>query len=124
MGRRAAGDCALDRGDHDWERVAGACATGRGTNGFATICTMQRSSSGPAATLGINASTLGKCVVFCDVGVALTLLHCSLAFAASFFVVAIFVKSLLTFFNASVVSLPAGILPLSAVASCWAAAMM
>jgi hypothetical protein len=46
---------------------------------------MQQSSSGPAATLGINASTLGKCVVFRAVGVALTLLHCSLAFAALFF---------------------------------------
>jgi hypothetical protein len=46
-----------------------------------------------------------------------------LAFAASFFVAAIFVKSLLTFFYASAVSLPAGILPLSAVASCWAATM-
>ncbi len=32
------------------------------------------------------------------------------------------VKRLLTFFNASAVSLPAGILPWSAVASCWAAA--
>ncbi len=124
MGRQAAGDCTSDRGDHDWERVAGACATGRGMDGFATICSTRRYSSGPAATLGINASTLGKCVVFRAVGVALTLLRCSLAFAASCFVAAIFVKSLLTFFNASAVSLPAGILPLSAVASCWAAATM
>ncbi len=118
MGRWATGDCTSDRGDRDWERVAGACATGRGTDGFATTCSTQRSSSGPVATIGINASTLGKCVVFRAVGVALTLLHCSLAFDASFFVAAIFVKSLLTFFNASAVSLPAGILPLSAVASC------
>ncbi len=114
----------MDHGDRDWERVAGACTAGHGTDGFATICSMQRSSSGPTATLGINASTLGKSVVFCAVGVALTLLHCSLAFAALFFVAAIFVKSSLTFFNASAVSLPAGILPLSAVASCWAAATM
>jgi hypothetical protein len=35
---------------------------------------------------------------------------------------AILVKMLLTFFNASAVSLPVGILPWSAVASCWAAA--
>jgi hypothetical protein len=113
----------LNRGDRDWERVAGACATGRGTDGFATICSTRQSSSGPAATLGIIASTLRKCVVFCAAGVALTLLRCSLAFAALFFASAIFVKSLLTFFNASAVLLPAGILPLSAVASYWAAAM-
>ena len=112
-----------DRGDRDWERVAGACAAGHGTDGFATICSTRQSSSGPAATLRINASTLGKYVVFHAVGIALILLRCSLAFAASFFVAAIFVKSLLTFFNASAVSLPAGILPLSAVASCWAARM-
>ncbi len=112
----------MNRGDRDWERVAGACATGRGTDGFATICSTRGSSSGPAATLGINASTLGKCVVFHAVSVALTLLRCSLAFAASFFVAAIFVKSLLTIFKASAISLPAGILPLSAVVSCWAAA--
>ncbi len=93
MGRRAAGDCASDCDDRDWERVVGACATGRGTDGLATIFSMQRSSSGPAATLGINASTLGKCVVFRDVSVALTLLCCSLAFDALFFVAAIFVKS-------------------------------
>jgi hypothetical protein len=116
------GHCTLNRGDRDWERVAGACATGRGTDGFATICSTQGSSSGPAATLGIEAFTLGKCVVFRAAGVALTLLRFSLAFADSFFAAAIFVKSLLTFFNASAISLPAGILPLSAVASCWAAA--
>jgi hypothetical protein len=45
-----------------------------------------------------------------------------LACAALFFAAAIFVKSLLTFYNASAVSLPTGILPLSVVASCWAAA--
>jgi hypothetical protein len=84
LGRRAAGDCELDSSDHDWERVAGVCTTGRGMDRFATICSTRRSSSGSAATLGINASTLGKCVVFRDVGVALTLLHCSLAFAALF----------------------------------------
>jgi hypothetical protein len=50
-------------------------------------------------------------------------LRYTLALAALFFAAAIFVKSLLTFFNASAVSLPAGILPLSPVASCWAAAM-
>jgi hypothetical protein len=44
-----------------------------------------------------------------------------LAFAVLFFAAAIFVKSLLTFYNASAISLPAGILLLSAVASCWAA---
>jgi hypothetical protein len=109
--------------DHDWERVGGACATGCGMDGFATICSMQQSSSGPAATLGIDASTLGKCVVFCSAGVALTLLRCSLAFAASFFAAAIHVNSLLTFLNASAILLPAGTLPLSAVASCWAFAM-
>jgi hypothetical protein len=45
-----------------------------------------------------------------------------LAFAVLFFAAAIFVKSLLTFYNDSAVLLPAGILPLNAVASCWAAA--
>ena len=54
--------------------------------------------------------------------VARTLLRCAFAFATLLFAIAILVKRLLTFFNASAVSFPAGILPWSAVASCWAAA--
>ncbi len=49
------------------------------------------------------------------------MLHCAFAFAISLFAAAILVKWLLTFFNASVVLLPARILPWSAIASCWAA---
>ena len=60
-----------------------------------------------------------SCCRFCLYSVALCLCFCNLVFD-----VAILVKRLLTLFKASAVSLPAGILPLSAVASCWAAAMM
>ena len=55
-------------------------------------------------------------------GVALSLFHCSFAAAAACFAAAIFVNNSLTFVSASAVSLPAGMLPLRAVASCWAAA--
>ena len=55
-------------------------------------------------------------------GFALSLFCCSFAAAAACFAVAIFVNNSLTFVNASAVSLPAGMLPLRAVASCWAAA--
>ena len=61
-------------------------------------------------------------MVWHTAGVALTLFRCALALAALCFAAAIFVKRLLTFFSASAFSLLAGILPLSAVASCWAAA--
>jgi hypothetical protein len=56
------------------------------------------------------------------VGVALILFRCSFAAAADCFAAAILVNNSLTFVNASAVSLPAGMLPLRAVASCWAAA--
>ena len=119
-----------------WERVAGACTIGRGVDGvetssttqqsscspLATLGTMRQSASGGSVTLGCGDSTLGWRVVCCAAGVARTLLRCAFAFATSLFAIAILVKRLLTFFNASVVSFPAGILPWSAVASCCAAA--
>jgi hypothetical protein len=89
---------------------------------LATLGTTRQSASDGSATLGSGVSTLGKWVVWRAVGVACTLLHCAFAFATSLFAAAILVKRLLTFFNASAVSLPARILPWSAVASCWAAA--
>jgi hypothetical protein len=46
---------------------------------------------------------------------------CSFAFATFAFASAILVNSLLTFFSASAVSLPAGILPFRALVSCCAA---
>ena len=52
---------------------------------------------------------------------ALSLIRCSFAAVAACFAAAIFVNNLLTFVNASAVFLPAGIFPLRAVASCWAA---
>jgi hypothetical protein len=60
------------------------------------------------STLGIGASTLGRCVTCRATWVAQTLLHLTLAFAALFFVVAILVNSLLNFCNASAVLFPVG----------------
>ena len=134
---RPAGGCTARSGGPNLERVAGVCTTGRDVARVGTSSTMQQSSCGPlatlgamrqsasdgSATLGSGVSTLGKWVVWPAVGVACTLLRCAFAFATSLFAAAILVKRLLTFFNASAVSLPAGILPWSAVASCWAAAM-
>ncbi len=124
------------RGGRVWERVAGACTTGRGADGdratsttrqsswgpLATLGTTRQSASGGSATLGIGASTLGRWAVCHAAGVARTLLHCAFAFATSLFAIAMLVKRSLTFCNASAILLPAGILPWSAVASCWAAA--
>ena len=113
-----------NRSDRDWERVAGACSTGRGMGGFATICPWGGLSTLGAGTftLGCGMVTLGRCIVICAVGFALILFRCSFAFVASCFTLAILINSSLTFFNASAVSLPAGMLLLRAVASCWAAA--
>jgi hypothetical protein len=44
-----------------------------------------------------NGSTLGRCIVCCATWVAQTLLQLTLAFAGSFFAIAILVNSLLTF---------------------------
>ncbi len=89
-----------------------------------TLGTTRQSASGGSATLGGGASTLGRWVVCCAAGVACTLLRWAFAFATLLFAAAVLVKRLLTFFNASAVSLPAEILPWSAVASFWAAATM
>ncbi len=131
---RPAGGCTARSGGRNLERVAGVCTTGRdearvGTSStmrqsscgpLATLGTMQQSASDGSATLGSGVSTLGKGVVWRTVGVAWTLLRCAFAFATLLFAAAILVKMSLTFFNASAVSLPAEILPWSAVASCWA----
>ncbi len=53
---------------------------------------------------------------------ALSLIHCYFAAVTACFAAAISVNNLLTLVNASAVLLPAGILPLRAIASCWAAA--
>ncbi len=135
---RPAGGCTARSGGRDLEPVAGVCTTGRDVDRVGTFSTTRQSSCGPlatlgttqqsafdgSATLGSGVSTLGKWVVWRAVGVACTLLPCAFAFATLLFVAAILVKRSLTFSNASAVSLPAGILPWSAVASCWAAAMM
>jgi hypothetical protein len=73
-------------------------------------------------TLGIGASTLRSYVACCAAWVTQTLLQLALAFAASFFAIAILVKSLLTFYNASAVLFPVGMFPWSAVVSCCIAA--
>ncbi len=71
------------------------------------------------STLEMGASTLGRCVV-CHAAwvLAQTLLRLAVAFAASFFAIAILVNSLLTFCNASAVLLPVGMFPWSAIVSC------
>jgi hypothetical protein len=74
------------------------------------------------STLGIGASTLGMCVACRAFWFARTLLHMVLAFASSFFAIAILVNSSLTFRNASAVSFPVGMFPWSAIVSCCAAA--
>jgi hypothetical protein len=71
----------------------------------------RQSASNGSATLGSGVSILGKWVVWRAVGVACTLLRCAFAFVALLFAAAILVKRLLTFFNASAISLPTGILP-------------
>ncbi len=55
------------------------------------------------STLGIGATTPGMCVACHAAWVARTLLQLALAFAASFFAIAILVKSSLTFCYASAV---------------------
>ena len=130
------GGCTERSGGCDLECVAGVCTTGHDVDTVGTSSTMRQSSCGPlatlgtmqqsasdgSATLGSGVSTLGKWVVWRAVGVACTLLRCAFAFATLLFAAAILVKRSLTFFNASAVSLPTGILPWSAIASCWAAA--
>jgi hypothetical protein len=88
-----------------------------------TVCTTQQSALVTKAILGICASaTHGGGAVTLAAGLAWSRLHCSFAFLWSCFACAIFVNSLLTFFSASAVSLPTGMLHLRAVASYWAAA--
>jgi hypothetical protein len=74
------------------------------------------------STLGGGTPTLGRYVVIRAKGFAQSLFLCSFALATSFFANAIFVKSLLTSVRASTVSLPAGMLPWSAMTNCCAAA--
>ncbi len=122
---RPAGGCTARSGGHDLERIAGVCTTGRDVDRVGTSSTTRQSSCGPLATLGMTrqsasngsatlgsgVSILGKWVVWRAVGVACTLLRCAFAFVALLFAAAILVKRLLTFFNASAISLPTGILP-------------
>jgi hypothetical protein len=68
-----------------------------------------------ASTLGSGASTLGMCVACHAAWFAQTLLCMVLAFASSFFAIAIFVNSLLTFYNSSVVLFPVGMFPWSSI---------
>ncbi len=74
------------------------------------------------STLIGGTATLGRWVVIHAKGFAWSLFLCSFALATSFFANAFFVKSLLTLVRAYAVSLPAGMLPWSAVTSCCAAA--
>ena len=97
------------------EHVVGACATERGADGvgtssstrqfscwpLATLGTTRQSASSGSVTLGCGDSTLGRWVVCLAAGVASTLLRCAFAFATLLFAIAILVKRLLTFFNAS-----------------------
>jgi hypothetical protein len=73
------------------------------------------------STPGIGASTLGMCVACYAAWFVQTLLHKVLAFASSFFAIAILVNSLLNFCNASAVSFPVGMFAWSAIVSCCAA---
>ncbi len=77
-----------------------------------------------AFNLGMGASTLGRCIVCRAAWVAQTWMQLALALAASFLAIAILVNSLLTFCNASAVSLPVGMFPWSAIVSCCATATM
>ncbi len=116
------GILAIGRGDI--ERVLGV----RGVAGVLvapsmrhsfTLGTTQQSAFGLGSGTSCGGfSTLGRWVASLVAGVACTLLRCAFAFATSFLAIAILVNRLLTFFSASAVSLPAGKLPWSAVASC------
>ncbi len=75
-----------------------------------------------ASTYGMGASTLGRYVVCSAAWVVQTLLQLALAFAASCVAIAILVISLLTFWNASAISLPVGMFPWSTIVSCFATA--
>ncbi len=131
-----AGDCVLD---HD----VGACAIGRGAGGVGYNGSLHLSSCWVAvtawvrcasiilfnlvisiSTLRIGAATLGMCIACCGACAAQTLLRMVLAFATSFFAIAILVNSTLTFHNASAVSFPVGKFPWSTIVSCCAAATM
>ncbi len=70
-----------------------------------------------ASTHGMGASALGRCIVCHATWVVWTLLQLALAFAALFLAIAILVNSLLIFCNASVVLLPVGMFPWSAIVS-------
>ncbi len=93
------------------------------------VCTTQQLAWVALVTLGIGTSTLGggtatlgRWVVIRAEGFAQSLFLRSFALATSFFANAIFVKSSLTLVRASAVSLPAGMLPWSAMTRCGAAA--
>jgi hypothetical protein len=125
----------------DLNHDAGACAICRGTGGVIVLvisrlsmfwvavttrvgCTFANSVTLGCgiSTLGIGASTLGMCVACRAAWFAQTLSRMVLAFASSFFAIAILVNSLLTFCNASGVSFPVGMFPSSVIVSCCAAA--
>ncbi len=125
----------------DLDRVVGACAICPGTGGLVTIGRSRLSLCWVAvtvwvrcasvilptlgigiSTLGIGATTPGMYVACRDAWVEGTLLQLALAFAASFFAIAILGNSLLTFCNASAVIFPVGMFPWSAIVSCCAAA--
>ncbi len=130
-----------DTCDSDLNCDAGACAICRGTDGVVALVILRLSLCWVAvtarvgcasailvtlgcgvSTLGIGSSTLGMCVACCAAWFAQTLLHMVLAFASSFFAIAILVNKLITFCNASVVLFPVGVFPWSAIVSCCAAA--
>ena len=120
---RATEDSASTRSDCNWEHFAGACSTGRGMNGDATICTRRQSALVAKAklwNLRFGHPWRWCCYPCCWVG-----LEPIAVFLCRFVVLLClynFVNSSLTFFSASAVSVPAGMLHLRAVASCWAAA--
>ncbi len=114
MGRDAQGS--------DLNCDAGAWAICRGTGGVIVLVILVGSTSANLVTLtcgvsthGIGASTLGMCVACCAAWFKQTLLRMVLAFASSFFAIAILVNSLLTFCNASAVLFPVGMFPWSVI---------
>ena len=108
----------MPSGDREWERVAGACSTGSSAILGLGLSTL----GGGTSTLGGGMSTLGRWIVIRAAVFALSLFRCSFAAVADCFAAAILVNSFLTLVNASAVLLPAGMLPLRAIASCWAGA--
>ncbi len=127
--------------DSDLDRDAGACAIRRGTGRVVALVILRLSLCWVAVTtrvgyasanlvtlgcdvftLGIGASTLGMWVACRATQFVQTLLCMVLAFASSFFAIAVLVNCLLTFCNASSVLFLVGVFPCSAIVSCCAAA--